>query len=143
MGTAELIAAWAAVAGIVVTAFMPLLVARRILLHADRRPYTDRLQFHQYAGYAIAALATIHAFAAMMAGGAASTLAAGLYAATLALLALFAQAVLGVLLLDPGDYRTPLRRLHRATATAIALAVLAHVALNAPFVGAVLGARSG
>lgn len=63
-------------------------------------------------------------------GSMAGESAAGLWLATLALLGLIWQALLGTNLQSPGDYRKPLRRWHLVTFAAVALFASGHVLLN-------------
>jgi hypothetical protein len=83
---------------------------------------------HYAIGYAAFAFALLHLSLSMGAtAGADST---GLWLATLALLGLGWQALVGSNLQSPGDYRAVLRRWHIGTFVAVALFALGHVVLN-------------
>lgn len=95
-------------------------------------PYLRRMRPHYWLGYAAAAASMVHAWFPMQAGFARRTNAGGLWLATLALLLLFFQAGLGLILQDPAaKQRKALRNAHYwIMATVICLLTL-HVWLNA------------
>ena len=83
---------------------------------------------HFVFGYAALAFTLVHLSLSMGSmRGADST---GIWLATLALLALGLQALLGTNLQSPGAYRVPLRRWHLVLFVAIAALAIGHVALN-------------
>ena len=83
---------------------------------------------HYVAGYAVVAVALVHAGSSMAAMAGAD--ATGVWLATLAMLGLIWQALLGSNLQSPGDYRRPLRRWHLVTFVAVAALASGHVLLN-------------
>jgi hypothetical protein len=99
-------------------------ITRRVL----RSPFRYRMRPHYAIGYAAFAFALLHLSLSMGAtAGADST---GLWLATLALLGLGWQALVGSNLQSPGDYRAVFRRWHIGTFVAVALFALGHVVLN-------------
>ena len=94
-------------------------------------PYLRRMRPHYWAGYALVALSVAHAWVPMQAGYARRANAAGLWIATLALLALLLQAMLGLLLQDPKlELRALLRRWHFWLMVMISAGVALHIWLN-------------
>ena len=84
-----------------------------VLRRYVKRAFAARMRLHYVLGYAALGVATIHVFASMPSmGGTSST---GIWLATLALLGLIWQALLGSNLQSPGSYRTTLRGWHVVT----------------------------
>ncbi len=117
------IAGWLALAAIPIVALAGWLTRRfaRGALRVRMRP-------HYVAGYAVVAVALVHAGSSMAAMAGAD--ATGVWLATLAMLGLIWQALLGSNLQSPGDYRRPLRRWHLVTFVAVAALASGHVLLN-------------
>lgn len=90
-----------------------------------------RMQAHYWIGYAILALTTLHMFLSMQAGMARGTSALGLDLASLGLLLIALQVMLGInLKAVAGIGKTGLRRVHFVTMLAIVALVAVHLALN-------------
>ena len=93
-----------------------------------RGVFVRRMRPHFVLGYAALGFALVHVFLSMGSmRGAGST---GIWLATLALLALGLQALVGANLQSPGAYRVPLRRWHLAAFMTVAVLASGHVALN-------------
>lgn len=91
----------------------------------------QRLRPHYWVGYTIAALALFHVAVATGTGAALHADAAGLYVATGALLLVFVQVFLGLLLREPSLRRRPtIRRRHILVMVGIIVLALVHIALN-------------
>lgn len=91
----------------------------------------QRMHLHYWIGYAVLTLSVTHMYVAMGAGVAHRTSMFGLDLATLGLLLILAQVMLGVGLRSAGSsVRSGLRRLHFVTMTGIVAMLLAHLALN-------------
>jgi hypothetical protein len=116
-------------AGWIALASIPLAAAAGwVMRRFVRGPLRTRMRPHYVAGYFALALALAHAANSM--GSMAGADSTGIWLATLALLGLIWQALLGSNLQSPGDYRTPLRRWHIATFAAVAALAGGHVLLN-------------
>src|ERR1700722_8135331 len=99
------IAGWVALASVPCAA-----LAAWILRHFVRGAFVRRMRLHFVFGYAALALAIVHLSLTMGSmRGADST---GIWLATLALLALGLQVLVGTNLQAPGTSRVPLRRWH-------------------------------
>jgi len=95
-------------------------------------PYLRRMRPHYWLGYAVAAVSMVHAWIPMQAGFARRTNATGLWLATVALLLLFFQAALGLLLQDPATKaRKTLRNVHYWTMATVICLLALHLWLNA------------
>jgi len=121
--TLSAVAGWIALGAIPVAGAVGV-IARR----AARGAFRMRMRPHYALGYAALALAVVHLATSM--GSMAGESAAGLWLATLALLGLIWQALLGTNLQSPGDYRKPLRRWHLVTFAAVTLVASGHALLN-------------
>ena len=99
-----------------------------ILRRLVRGPLRVRMRPHYVIGYAVLALAIVHVSFSMHAMAGAD--ATGIWLATLALLGLLWQALVGSNLQSPGGYRTLLRRWHLGTFGAVMLLAAGHVLLN-------------
>jgi hypothetical protein len=91
-------------------------------------PLRTRMRPHYVAGYAALGFALVHVGTSM--GSMAGADATGVWLATLALLGLIWQALLGSNLQSPGYYRKPLRRWHLVTFAAVVLFAGGHVLIN-------------
>jgi hypothetical protein len=113
--------AWAALAVLVAAIAWPYGTRRR-------RPRT--LRPHYWLGYLLGPAALAHGWFAMTGGEARGASAAGMSLATLALLPLAAQVVVGLTLRRAvGERRGPIRRWHLAIMAAVAVLVAGHLAL--------------
>ncbi|HEY6325323.1 MAG TPA: hypothetical protein VIW73_02260 [Candidatus Cybelea sp.] len=99
-----------------------------ILRRFIRGRFSLRMRPHYVIGYAVLALAIVHLSFSMRAM--AGTNATGLWLASLALLGLIWQVLLGSNLQSPGGYRTVLRRWHLGTFAAVMLLAAGHALLN-------------
>lgn len=91
----------------------------------------QRMHLHYWIGYAVLTFSVVHMYVAMGAGVAHRTNIFGLDLATLGLLLILVQVMLGVGLRTAGSsIRSGLRRLHFVIMTGIVAMVLAHLALN-------------
>lgn len=91
----------------------------------------QRMHLHYWIGYAVLTLSVVHMYMAMGAGVAHRTNMLGLDLATLGLLLILVQVMLGVGLHSAGSSaRSGLRRLHFVIMTGIVATVLAHLVLN-------------
>lgn len=125
------------VSGWVVALLLPAATALPFLLRrggqaiAGGAPIGRRWRRHFWLGYAIAALALIHAAYSTGTGLALRAAMSGIYLATGALLLVFAQVFVGLLLREPSLRNRPaLRRRHFWGMAAIVVLVLGHIALN-------------
>jgi hypothetical protein len=114
---------WIALACVPVAA-----VAAWALRRFSRGAFVRRMRPHFVFGYAALAFAIVHLSLTTSAMGGANT--TGIWLATLALLALALQALVGSNLQSPGAYRVPLRTWHLLLFVAIAVLAIGHVALN-------------
>lgn len=102
--------------------------------------FVRRMRPHFVFGYAALALALFHVGLSMGAmRGADST---GIWLATIALLALILQTLIGTNLQSPGGYRRPLRAWHLLLFAAIGALGIGHVALNSA-IGSEFAGRVG
>jgi hypothetical protein len=131
--------------GWVLVLLLPLAIALPFLLRRgktgihDQRPLVQRLRSHYRLGYAIAALAVIHAWIATGTGLALRANTTGVYLATGALFLVFAQVFLGLLLREPRlRRRRVLRRRHFWDMAGIVSLALGHIALNSVLVHRIL-----
>ena len=91
----------------------------------------QRMQAHYWIGYAILALTSLHMFLSMQAGMARGTSALGLELASLGLLLIALQVMLGINLKEAtGIGKTGLRRVHFVTMLAIVASIAVHLTLN-------------
>lgn len=91
----------------------------------------QRMRLHYWIGYVVLMLSVMHMYLAMGAGVAHRTSMLGLDLATLGLLLILTQVMLGVGLRNASTSSRPgLRRLHFVIMTGIVAMVLAHLALN-------------
>ncbi len=99
-----------------------------ILRRLARGSFTLRMRPHYVIGYGALALAIVHLSVSMRAmAGADET---GIWFATLALLGLGWQALIGSNLQSPGGYRGVLRRWHLGTFAIVMLLAAGHALLN-------------
>ncbi|MGB8324708.1 MAG: hypothetical protein WCE52_17250 [Candidatus Acidiferrum sp.] len=97
----------------------------------SEQPYLQRMWAHYWIGYLVAPLALLHAWIPMQAGGARGANVAGLWIATVSLVLLFAQIVLGLgLKATVSSDRQHNRRIHYWVMAAIVATVAAHIWLN-------------
>ena len=95
-------------------------------------PFLTRLRAHYWIGYAVAGLSLAHAWVPMRSGYMKRTDVTGLWFATVALLLLFLQALVGLTLRAPQlPARRSLRSLHFWGMAAIVVLVGAHILRNA------------
>ena len=132
--------------GWVLVLLLPLTIALPFLLRSsktgisDQRPLVQRLRSHYWLGYAIVALAVIHAWIATGTGLALRANTTGVYLATGALFLVFAQVFLGLLLREPSlRRRTVMRRRHFWVMVGIVTLTLGHIALNSALVHRLIG----
>jgi hypothetical protein len=133
---------WLLVALLAVTIRIPYRLRRR---QGPRRPAAPRwlsgMRFHYWLGYAIAALALVHAMSSMTRGIAGHAHAAGLRLASLAVLAAIFEVGIGLCLRRPGSarQRQAIRRLHFAVMILLTALVSVHVALDSWLLGTYRG----
>lgn len=133
------ISGWALVAAVAITISLPYLLRRRARAGTQRRPLLQRLRPHYWLGYIIAIVALAHAVAPMAAGLGGRTSQAGLYLATGALLLVFSQIFLGLLLREPSTLRRQvIRRRHFWGMVALVVLALGHIALNSALIQGIL-----
>jgi hypothetical protein len=97
----------------------------------SEKPYLQRMWAHYCIGYLVALLALMHAWIPMQAGGARGANMAGLWIATVSLILLFLQSVLGLgLKANVSPDRQCNRRIHYWVMLGIVLTVAAHIWLN-------------
>jgi hypothetical protein len=131
---------WILVVLLAVTITLPYLVRRHARSEDGRRPILLRLQPHYWLGYAIAAITMAHAALSTGTGLALRANATGVYLATGALLLVFAQVFLGLLLREPSvRRRTVVRRRHFWVMVGIVTLTLGHIALNSALVHRLIG----
>jgi hypothetical protein len=119
---------------------LPFLLRRGKTGRGDQRPLVQRLRAHYWLGYALAALAVLHAWIATGTGLALQANTTGVYLATGALFLVVAQVVLGLLLREPSlRRRTVMRRRHFWVMVGIVSLALGHIALNSVLVHRILG----
>lgn len=133
------ISGWALVLAVVITISLPYLLRRRLPTRAKGQPILQRLRPHYWLGYAIAIVALAHAVTPMAAGLGGRTSQAGLYLATGALLVVFSQIFLGLLLREPSTLRRQvIRRRHFWGMVALVVLALGHIALNSTLIHGIL-----
>jgi hypothetical protein len=95
--------------------------------------FRDRLiAWHYTAGYAVAGLTVLHAWLSISPQAHSTAFTVGVWIATGAMLLIFAQVAVGLRLRQlGGDERVRQRRLHLQLMAVLALAVVAHLVLNA------------
>jgi heme/copper-type cytochrome/quinol oxidase subunit 4 len=115
---------------------MPYLLRRTVLsqwlgISRSDKPYLQRMWAHYWIGYVVAPLALVHAWIPMQAGGARGVNMAGLWIATVSLVLLFLQIVLGLgLKANASPDRRRNRRIHYWTMLGIVVTVAGHIWLN-------------
>jgi len=120
-----------ALSGWIALALVPLAgIAAWMLRRFARGAFVRRMRPHFVLGYAALAFALFHGWSSM--GGMRGANATGIWLATVALLALGFQALIGANLQSPGAYRIPLRGWHLLMFATVAALVLGHVVLNSP-----------
>jgi hypothetical protein len=125
---------WILVLLLPVTIALPFLSrpARRVLTGTALR---QRLRPHYWLGYVIAAVVVVHAGVSTGTGVALRADALGVYLATGALLLVFVQVFLGLLLREPSlRRRTVVRRRHAWVMAGIVALALGHIVLNSALV---------
>jgi len=116
-------------AGWLALALVPLTAAGGwILRRFVKGPLLRRMRPHYVLGYLALAIALVHLSFSMRAMAGANT--TGIWLATFALLGLGWQALVGVNLQSPGEYRIPLRRWHIATFVSVLAFAAGHAILN-------------
>ncbi len=119
------------ISGWVVALLLPLTIAIPLRHSRVQRAILPALRPHFWLGYGIAVLAIAHAGIAAGLGVALRANATGVYLATGALLLVFLQLFLGLLLREPSLRRRPVvRRRHVWVMVGIVLLALGHIALN-------------
>jgi thiosulfate reductase cytochrome b subunit len=100
-------------------------------------PLPSGMRLHYWLGYAIAALALVHAMSSMTRGIVGHAHAGGLRLASLALLAAICEVAIGLWLRRPGGTRRwqAIRRLHFAVMTLLVTLVAVHIALDSWLLG--------
>lgn len=122
---------WVLVLLLPLTIALPFVLRRRTRRTADEGPAGGRWRLHYWLGYGIAALAAAHAVVPTSTGLALRANAAGLYLATAALLLVFIQVFVGLLLREPSLRNRPvMRRWHFWGMAGIVVLALGHIALN-------------
>jgi len=99
----------------------------------DKAPYLRRLWPHYWLGYLALLVSSAHAWLAMRSGNMRGINSSGVWIATVALLIMFWQIAVGLMLRDPTQSnRRALRRTHFWTMTLVAGLIVGHIALNRP-----------
>ena len=129
MDRLALFSAWLGAALIVAAAVVPL--GHRVLVRRRAVPESTTISGHVLLGLAATAMAVLHTFAVVPELGSPAAIRGGMLAlapATLAFFLLFAHVGVGLRLRNPRLRGRPrIRRWHVALATAIVVAVAAHV----------------
>lgn len=103
----------------------------RMHLLGPVQPFLQRMRFHYWLGYSLAAVMLVHSMLPMMTNIIGSTNLVGLDLATGAFFLVFAQVTLGWNLSQPRfPFRRPARRWHFWIMVSIVALVLGHVALD-------------
>jgi len=128
---------WFASIAIAMVALLPYLLRRSALsvrlgvAIARDQPYLRRMWPHYWLAYAATGLSFLHAWVLMSRGRMPRTSSLGLYLATLALVLLFVQIVVGLSLQQPAVAgRSALRQWHFWTMAEVVALVGAHIVLN-------------
>jgi cytochrome b561 len=128
---------WVLIVLLVATILYPFLLRSGML--GPVQPFLKRMRFHSWLGYSLAGILLVHVVASMSAGLANRTSALGLDLATVALLLLVGQVMLGRRLSWPKlSMRRVVRRWHFWVMVSIVAFVLGHVALNSGTIQALL-----
>ena len=129
---------WVMIVLLVATILYPFLLRSGIL--GPVQPFLKRMRFHYWLGYSIAGILLFHVLVSMSAGLANRTSALGLDLATVALLLIVGQVMLGRQLSWPKlSMRRVVRRWHFWVMITIVAFVLGHVALNSGTIQALIG----
>lgn len=100
---------------------------------AVKVPYMRRLWPHYWLGYLALIVSSVHAWLAMRSGNMRGISSSGTWIATIALLIMIWQILVGLMLRDPNQSnRRILRRTHFWTMTLVAGLIVGHIALNRP-----------
>lgn len=103
------------------------------IMHAWSGTFLRRMRLHMWLGYVIIVLVVAHAMAAMSAGGISRINQTGLWAATLALVLIVVQLILGLQLAQPAcQKRSIIRRWHFWIMIGLIVTALSHTILNSP-----------
>jgi hypothetical protein len=98
-----------------------------------KRPYLQRMWPHYWLGYLAFFASFAHAWLTMRTGNMRGINSAGIWIATVALLAILWQIAVGLMLTNPTQSsRRALRRLHFWTMALVAGLIVLHIALNRP-----------
>jgi cytochrome b561 len=109
---------------------MPYLLRRT---RGAKTPYLRRMWPHFWLGYLAFVVSFMHAWLIMRGGNMRGINAAGVWIATVALLIMLWQIVVGLMLRNPSQSnRRALRRTHFWTMTLVAGLIALHIALNRP-----------
>lgn len=122
---------WVMMVLLVATTIYPFLLRAGLL--GPVQPFLQRMRFHYWLGYSLGGLLFIHVMVSMSAQLAGQTSALGLDLATVALVLIGGQVMLGRQLSWPKlALRRVVRRWHFWAMVGIVVFVLGHVALNSP-----------
>jgi hypothetical protein len=128
---------WIMIVLLVTTILYPFLLRSGML--GPVQPFLKRMRFHYWLGYSIVGILLVHVVASMSAGLANRTSALGLDLATVALLLIGGQVMLGRQLSWPKlSMRRVVRRWHFWVMVGIVAFVLGHLALNSGTIQALL-----
>jgi hypothetical protein len=123
-----------AVSGWVLLALLAVTIALPRLLRRRSGAFLRRMRPHFWAGFAVPVITLAHLAPSMTAPWIRTVNAAGLDLASLALVLILVQVVIGARLRQARTGRTGLRRAHLLTMVGITVLAGAHVALNAVLV---------
>ena len=128
---------WVMIVLLVATILYPFLLRSGML--GPVQPFLKRMRFHAWLGYSLAGFLLVHVVASMSAGLANRTSALGLDLATVALLLIVGQVLLGRQLSWPKlSMRRVVRRRHFWVMIGIVAFVLGHVALDSGTIQALI-----
>jgi len=129
---------WVMIVLLVATILYPFLLRNGIL--GPVQPFLKRMRFHYWLGYSIAGILSVHVLVPMSASLVGRTSALGLGLATVALLLIVGQVMLGRQLSWPKlSMRRVVRRWHFWVMIGIVAYVLGHVALNSGTIQGLIG----
>jgi hypothetical protein len=127
--TISSVTGWGLIVLLIVTTAYPFLLRGGML--GPVQPFLRRMRVHYWLGYGIASITLVHAWVAMSEGTAGRLNSSGLYLATVALLLMVVQIVLGRRLSFPKlQIRRVVRRWHFWVMVGIVVFVVGHILLN-------------